>query len=121
MPVLPLTDITCLDVDLGRDWACCATNDWVVCAPRTLSESSAGQPVRGSSKQHGVQAGVFLGAIAREWEPLSLPIGLRVDGRFGLGSQAERALLFGGQADAVLAVAAPVGMYLLATADWSFD
>jgi hypothetical protein len=71
--------------------------------------------------QHGAQAGLFVGPLQREWGPLSLPIGFRLDTRFGLGGPGERSYFYGGEADTALAVAIPVAFYLLATADWDFD
>ena len=68
--------------------------------------------------EHGLEAGLFLGAVQQQWDVFAFPIGVRFEGRFGLGRDAERSLMFGGEFDSFFAVALPVAGYLILTADW---
>ena len=75
----------------------------------------------GEPTEHGISLGIGLDSVLHHlYDELALPVGLRVEGRAALTSGSERAILYSGEADALLAFAVPVGVYMLLTADWSF-
>ena len=74
----------------------------------------------GAPTEHGLAVGLGLDNASREWGALMVPLGLRIEARYGLGGAGERSFLASGEADALIAIAGPVAIYLLATAIWRF-
>jgi len=89
-------------------WALTPTLGW-------YQQQHAGAPT-----EQGLAVGLGIDNASREWGPLLVPIGLRLEARYGLGGGPERSILVSGEADTIIAFAAPVGLYMLAKADWRF-